>query len=203
MHTNKKESIRQTKMKTTNAYKTLSPILQKKIVMLGTCLGSKPINEMINNNQLIPINSIGNRSFVYTLINQNIILKILNRKEDQDVESLLLFGGEKFFPNLYAHGTTKDGNTYLFMEKAQGVPLSQIQPLSPSDSETIKKQFNQAIDIMLKVNRCDNDLKAEHLFWDTANKHLTWIDFSLCDKIPSEFTEESKSWLREVLTGIL
>ncbi|MEX0380713.1 hypothetical protein AB3K25_05145 [Leuconostoc sp. MS02] len=190
-------------MKTTNAYKTLSPVLQTKIVMLGTCLGSKPINGIVNGNQLISINSTGNRSLVYTLINQNVILKILNIPADQDVEALLLFGGEKFFPNLYAHGTTKDGNTYLFMEKAQGAPLSQIQPLSPSDSEKIKKQFNQAIDIMLKVKRCDNDLKAEHLFWDTTNKHLTWIDFSLCDKVPSEFTEESKFGLREVLTRIL
>ena len=184
-------------MEKTDSYQTLSSELQNFIVALD--LDSVSSNK-INNSELTLINQTGNRSIVYVLKSQNIILKILKRPRDEDIPALLKLGNKQFFPNLYAHGFTKNNNAYLFMEQAQGIPFSQIKQLSSTNIVKIKKQFSEAVDAMINANMCDNDLKAEHLFWDNDQNQLTWIDLGLCDSVLSE---NSKTNLLGILDEII
>lgn len=187
-------------MEKTDSYQTLSTKLQNFIVALDLDFVS---SDTINNSNLTLINQTGNRSIVYVLKSQNIILKILKQPRDKDIQALLKLGKKQFFPDLYAYGVTENNNAYLFMEQAQGTPLSQIKHLSSTDIVQVKKQFSEAVDAMINENMCDNDLKAEHLFWDNDRNQLTWIDLGLCDTVLSEFAEGSKTNLVGVLDEIV
>lgn len=189
-------------MEKTDSYQTLSTKLQNFIVALDLDFVS---SDTINNSNLTLINQTGNRSIVYVLKSQNIILKILKRpiEKDKDIVALLKLGKKQFFPDLYAYGVTENNNAYLFMEQAQGTPLSQIKHLSSTDIVQVKKQFSEAVDAMINENMCDNDLKAEHLFWDNDRNQLTWIDLGLCDAVLPAFAEESKTNLVGVLDEIV
>lgn len=132
-----------------------------------------------------------NRSDIYEITNENIILKVASERarRDSDAEALIDLEGIEYFPRLYAYEEKK----YLFMEKAQGINLVDFIQSGCSEDELdeIKTLILDAFGKMLDRERMDNDFKLEHIFWSKENNKLTWIDLGICDKYPLELQNKT------------
>ncbi|MGE8037907.1 hypothetical protein [Lysinibacillus sp. NPDC093692] len=129
-------------------------------------------------------NTEENRSVIFELEEKDIIFKVLKEKgvRDVDINALIDLSGIKYFPKLYAYSERK----YLFMEKAKGVSLHDLllrKQISNEELQLIKDQVLDAYTEMLNRKRDEHDFKLEHIFWDTENQKLTWIDLGFCEEL--------------------
>ncbi|MFD2443710.1 hypothetical protein ACFSO7_06895 [Bacillus sp. CGMCC 1.16607] len=122
-----------------------------------------------------------NRSVLFEIVDKAIILKVFltKGKRDKDIDALIDLDGIEYFPKLYAYHSGE----YLFMEKAQGLPLPEYfkQGASIDDVNKFRDLLLDAFIKMVDRNRRDWDFKLEHVFWSQETKKLTWIDLGCCE----------------------
>ncbi|MEY2366991.1 hypothetical protein R6U76_13590 [Lysinibacillus capsici] len=132
------------------------------------------------------------RSIVYEMKNKGIILKkfLSEGKGDNDIYALLELNSSPYFPKIYAYKKRE----FLFVEKVNGKTLSQVlkEGITNNELKEIVLKMIEAKKDMMNVDRYDFDFKFEHIYWDTENSTLKWIDLGACVKNPIGYSEEEK-----------